>query len=90
MELAAGERGELCIRGPQVMLGYWHLPEETEQARPETQNAPGERLLGSGDVRRVGKRWSTESPPSELTAAMDRLQARTSNVRIVRERARAG
>jgi len=49
-----------------------------------------EDLERSGDVRRVGKRWSTESPPSELTAAMDRLQARTSNVRIVRERARVG
>ena len=43
-----------------------------------------------GEVRRVGKRWSTESPPSDLAAAMDRLEARTSNVRIVRERARVG
>jgi hypothetical protein len=41
-----------------------------------------------GEVRRVGKRWSTESPPSDVAAAMDRLEARTSNVRIVRERAR--
>ena len=49
-----------------------------------------EDLESSGDVRRVGKRWSTESPPSELAAAMDRLQARTSNVRIVRERAPVG
>jgi long-chain acyl-CoA synthetase len=24
-----GERGELCIKGPQVMLGYWNKPEET-------------------------------------------------------------
>jgi len=47
-----------------------------------------EDLERSGDVRRVGNRWSTESPPSEVAAAMDRLQAQTSNVRIVRERAR--
>ena len=43
-----------------------------------------------GEVRRVGNRWSTETPPSDVAMAMDRLAARTSNLRIVRERARAG
>jgi long-chain acyl-CoA synthetase len=28
-EVAMGEPGELCIRGPQVMKGYWNRPDET-------------------------------------------------------------
>ena len=47
-------------------------------------------LEASGEVREVGKRWSTEPPPTDLEGALDRVQARTSNIRIVRDRSPVG
>jgi acyl-CoA synthetase (AMP-forming)/AMP-acid ligase II len=31
-DLPAGKSGEILLRGPQTMLGYWRLPAETERA----------------------------------------------------------
>lgn len=43
-EMPLGERGELCIKGPQVMKGYWQRPEATA----ETLDAEG--WLKTGDI----------------------------------------
>ncbi len=40
----AGERGELQIRGPQIMQGYWNRPEETEAVLSD------DGWLSTGDV----------------------------------------
>jgi len=42
-ELPAGEVGEICTSGPQVVPGYWNKPEETEHALPNGE-------LHTGDV----------------------------------------
>jgi long-chain acyl-CoA synthetase len=34
-ELTPGEVGEICVKGPQVMKGYWERPQETEQVLRE-------------------------------------------------------
>jgi long-chain acyl-CoA synthetase len=50
-ELPAGEAGELCICGPQVMKGYWNRPDET--ARALRMDEDGRVWFHTGDIARV-------------------------------------
>jgi len=49
-ELALGEVGELCFKGPQVMRGYWNRPDETEKVLGK------DGWLRTGDMGRVDSR----------------------------------
>ena len=46
-DLAVGVAGELCVRGPQVMKGYWNKPEET--AKVMTPDG----FLRTGDIATI-------------------------------------
>ena len=49
-ELQIGEIGEICVRGPQVMEGYWQRPAETAEVM-----LPGG-WLRTGDIGRMDER----------------------------------
>jgi len=51
--LPLGAVGEICVRGPQVMRGYWNRPEETAQVM-----LPGQ-WLRTGDIGRMDDRGRT-------------------------------
>jgi long-chain acyl-CoA synthetase len=48
--LPQGEIGELCIKGPQVMKGYWQRPEET------AHSIDADGWLHTGDIARMDDR----------------------------------
>ena len=48
--VVAGEPGELCVRGPQVMSGYWNRPEATSECLDE------EGWLATGDIAAMDER----------------------------------
>ncbi|MCD5995875.1 long-chain-fatty-acid--CoA ligase FadD2 [Pseudomonas sp. CDFA 602] len=48
VEQPFGERGELCIKGPQVMKGYWNRPDATAEA------LDAEGWFKTGDIAVIG------------------------------------
>jgi long-chain acyl-CoA synthetase len=54
MRVPLGEVGEICVRGPQVMRGYWNLPEESAGVF----TADG--WLRTGDMGRMDERGYVE------------------------------
>ena len=48
--LPLGEVGELCVRGPQVMKGYWHRPDETDKV------LAADGWLRTGDIARIDEK----------------------------------
>jgi long-chain acyl-CoA synthetase len=51
-EVDVGEVGELCIRGPQVMKGYWGMPTETANTLRVHADG-GDPWLHTGDLARM-------------------------------------
>ncbi len=49
-ELGINQVGEICVRGPQVMAGYWNRPDETAKVMI------GKDVLRTGDIGRIDER----------------------------------
>lgn len=47
IDCSAGEEGELCVRGPQLMQGYWQQPGETREVMTE------DGWLRTGDIASI-------------------------------------
>ncbi|MEE9913137.1 MAG: AMP-binding protein [Deltaproteobacteria bacterium] len=72
-ELPAGEKGEIVIRGPQVMKGYWMRPEETAES---LRNG----WLHTGDVGFVdpdGYFWITDRKKDLIIKGGENISPRT-------------
>ncbi len=49
-ELGINQVGEICVKGPQVMAGYWNRPDETAKVMIGTD------VLRTGDIGRIDER----------------------------------
>lgn len=72
-ELAAGQKGEIVISGPQVMKGYWNKPEETAEVLRDGR-------LHTGDVGYVdddGYFWITDRKKDLIIKGGENISPRT-------------
>ena len=67
-ECAPGEVGELIVRGPHVMQGYWNDPEATAK-RLRPGRWPWERVLMTGDLFRATTRATSTSSGARTTSS---------------------
>ena len=82
-ELAVGEVGELCIRSPQVMAGYWKAPEATASALRDGWFHTGDIWASRPFAMRAGSKSHlyrhdvTDAAIQALLEAINKFESRT-------------
>src|SRR5207302_1605020 len=75
-EVSQGEAGELCLRGPNIMEGYWQRPEETAAVIRDGWLRTGDivRMDEGGDLYVASSRPKNPASPSCPSRARDDVQ----------------
>jgi long-chain acyl-CoA synthetase len=71
--LAPGQKGEIVIRGPQIMKGYWHKPQETADILKDDWLHTGDVGFVDGD----GYFWITDRKKDLIIKGGENISPRT-------------